>query len=204
MVAIAVIIILGGIFYFSQRQPATGPAALNQSDQQQAANQLLNQPGEQKDTTITKDNFSILMPLGWKETRALPGLAMMAINFGEQITDPALQKINFKTNYAVGFDTMDTRKYRNFSEYVEHVKTLTSQMAPGVVFGAEQDQTIGANKVHTIEASLTQAGMDFQTLIAVIPGNNNDVWTITFNTPKVSWDSYQTTFKQILASFKIK
>ncbi|MCX6741236.1 MAG: PsbP-related protein, partial [Candidatus Parcubacteria bacterium] len=108
------------------------------------------------------------------------------------------------TNYAVGFDTMDTRKYRDFSQYVEHVKTLTSQMAPGVVFGAEQDQTIGDNKFHIIEASFNQVGVDFQTLIAVIPGNNNDVWTITFNTPKSQWENYQEIFNKILKSFKLK
>jgi hypothetical protein len=50
-----------------------------------------------EDQFLAKDGFRTLLPIGWSETTGLPGISFMAVNQKEENTDPAVQKINFKT-----------------------------------------------------------------------------------------------------------
>ena len=152
-------------------------------------------------TKIIKDDFSVDLPTGWQETTPSIGVSAMAVNANENINDPAVKKINFKSYFAVSFDTLQGK---SLSEYSDSVKSEFKQVASGVVFSNEQDLTINGQSAHAIEADLTQQEINFKILMVVIAGQENDVWVITFNTTKSSWDGYKELFSNVVKSFVVK
>ena len=77
-----------------------------------------------------------MVPKGWQEVGAPTGVSAMVVNTGEEISDPALQRINFKSYYSVSYDKMGERTR---DEYIAYIKNMVKQFAPGINFSSEED-----------------------------------------------------------------
>ena len=98
----------------------------------------------------------------------------------------------------------DTLQGKGMSEYLQTVKNGLSQIVSNVVFTNEQDVMINGRSAHALEAELAQQGVNFKILMVVITGQGEDVWVMSFNTIKSSWDGYQETFSDMVQSFSLK
>ena len=156
---------------------------------------------DQSQSKLVTNDFEVVLPAGWQQTAPAIGASAMAVKINEQINDPAAQKINFKSYFAVSYDTLQGK---SMSDYLQIVKNGLSQTIQNVIFTKEQDITINENAAYAIEAELVQQGVNFKTLMIVIAGQGEDVWVISFNTTKNSWDGYKETFYNIADSFSLK
>ncbi|MFA4833470.1 MAG: hypothetical protein WC619_01320 [Patescibacteria group bacterium] len=155
----------------------------------------------QEDEILNKDGFSVMVPKGWKEVAAPTGVSAMVVNAGEEITDPALQKINFKSYYSVSYDTL---KERTREEYITYIKDMVKQFAPDIIFSAEESFKIKDGDAYRLEANLTQQGANFRVLIFLISGKNGDIWNMSFNSGANNWDKNKEIFSRIAESFTAK
>lgn len=209
--------VLIGIYFLRQNKPAVN--TIGNTTQENTNNAPANEPsggaapnkvsaesrgktesgiGENK---LVTDDFSVDLPAGWKQTAPAMGTSAMAVNTNENINDPAAQKINFKSYFAVSYDALQDK---SMSEYLQIVKNGLRQTIPNVVFTKEQNMMIGSKSANAIEAELSQQGVNFKILIVVITGQKEDVWVISFNTTKSGWDGYKETFYGIANSFSLK
>ena len=156
---------------------------------------------ELKDVMLEKEGFSIVVPAGWKEIPAMQGVSATVANLSEEITDPTLQKINFRTNYSVTYDNL---KNKSKKDYVAGIKVALKQLMPGILFLTEKDLVVNGNDGYVIEAELNQRGADISVLIVLLKGRNQDMWTIAFNTGKINWSKYKDGFYKIAQSFIVK
>ena len=125
----------------------------------------------------------------------------MAVNADEQLNDPAAQKINFKSYFAISYDVLQGK---SLSEYLQSVKSQLQQTISGAVFAQEHNTTINGKPAWAFEASFTQQGVNFKILMVAVKGVNDDVWVISFNTLQSTWVEYQKVFSDIANSFSLK
>jgi len=156
---------------------------------------------EQPQNKIVTDDFFINIPTDWKQTAPAIGVSAMAVKTNENVDDPAAQKINFKSYFAVTYDTVQGK---SMNDYLQTVKDGLSQTISNIVFTKERDIAINDSSAYEIEAELTQQGANFKILLAVIAGQGEDVWVISFNTTKSAWDGYEEMFYSIADSFSLK
>lgn len=190
LLGIAVILaVSAGVYFLIQSKSDVGPAETNSpADTQQPQNR------------ITTNDFSINLPAGWQQTTPAMGTSAMAVNVNEQIDDPAAQKINFKSYFAVSYDTLQGG---NLNDYIQIVKNQLLQTIPSTTFTREQDMTINGRSTHAIEAELTQQGVNFKILMVAVVGQGEDVWVISFNTTKSVWSEYERMFYGVADSFSL-
>ena len=150
---------------------------------------------------LEKEAFSVNMPEGWSEMGAPTGISAMMVNTSEEITDPAAKKINFRTYFSVVYDTLNGKSRE---AYIQFVRDSLAQTIPGVKITYEKDGKINNRDAHFMETAFNQRGIDFKILLVAVSGNGNDVWVVTFNTPKTSWDKYRDLFYQTADSFSVK
>ncbi len=186
IVVIVIVAILIGYRFLPKNNQAGGN---NQTDAGQSQNKLVT------------DDFEISLPVGWQQAAPPVGASAMAVDNNEEISDPAAQKINFKTYVAVSYDTLQGK---SLSEYLQSIKGQLQQALPGTVFSQEHDAVINSRTARAFEVDLTQQGASFKILIVAIKGEDDDVWTMSFNTLQNSWMAYQETFSGIANSFKLK
>lgn len=155
----------------------------------------------QQDEMVQKDGFSVLLPLGWRETATIPGMTMLAVNAGEEITDPAARKINFQTNFAVTFDQQNGLSE---TEYLKKIKKQIEEVLPGITFAAERMLTINTNPAWAFEAEAVTQGIEVKVLVVLIKGQGDDVWLVTFNGLKEQWETNAPIFEKIAKSFLIQ
>jgi hypothetical protein len=167
--------------------------------------QTVNPPKNNEQTQsalLETESFSMNLPTGWQKVDPLVGISAMAVNIGEKVTDPTVQKINFKTYAAISYNTLQGKK---MSEYLKALKNELLGIVPDVVFTKEQDIKLNNGyPANTIEAEFNQQGVDFKVLIVTITGPGEDVWMLSFNTTKSSWDGYKQTFLDMANSFTLK
>ena len=192
-VALAVFL---GVYFTKQNKPAVD--SVKNTAQENPSSQINT---EQMQNKMVTDDFEIVVPDGWKQTAPAMGSSAMAVKINENLNDPAAQKINFQSYFAVSYDTLQDK---NMSEYVQIVKNGLQQTIPGAIFTKDQDMTINGKSAHAIEAELTQQGVNFKILMIAITGEEKDVWVMSFNTTKNSWDIYKETFYSIANSFSLK
>jgi len=150
---------------------------------------------------INKENFAFLIPAGWAETAAPAGVSAMVANINEEVGDPALAKINFKTYYSVNYDNLGNR---SLEEYVVLTKDALIEAAPGLTFTGEREETINNRQVYFISSIADQRGALFRIELALIKGNDDDVWVISFNVGENLWPAYEELFRDIINSFIVK
>ncbi|MCL5010690.1 MAG: DUF1795 domain-containing protein [Patescibacteria group bacterium] len=196
LIILVVVLAVSISVYFIKRTPAvnqkgtkSGAEAGNQANAGQPQNKLIT------------DDFSVNLPAGWKQTAPAIGASAMAVYADENIADPQVQKINFKSYFAVSYDTLQGK---SMNDYLQIVKNGLLQTIPNVIFTKEQDIMIGGRPARAMEAELTQQGVNFKILMVVIAGQGEDVWVLSFNTTKGSWDGYKEMFYNIAGSFSLK
>ena len=198
LVVFAVILIVLVGFYFLKQDKSISDLPKNIKDDAEKNNQTEN---EQLQKKLVTDDFEITLPVGWEQTTPAIGTSAMAVNENEKLDDPAAQKINFKSYFAISYDTLQKK---SLSEYLQNIKNTLLQTISNVVFTNEQDIIIDIKPARAVEAELTQQGVDFKILMVVIAGQQEDVWVISFNTTKSSWDGYKEIFSNITKSFSLK
>ncbi len=156
---------------------------------------------QNEETVLEKNDFSILVPEGWLESNAFPNIPAMVIYADEEITDPAAQKVNFRSYYSINYDALENK---TIEDYADYIKESLSQIFENIDFTKETTTELNGQNVNTIEMEITQKEIDFKVLTFLIKGKGNDVWIISFNTVKSNWDQYQELFQKIASSFKIK
>ena len=156
---------------------------------------------EQLQNKLVTDDFEVALPAGWEKTAPVMGASAMAVNADERLNDPAAQKINFKSYFAVSYDMLQGK---SLSEYLQTVKNQLLQTISNVVFANEKDIMINNRSARAIEAELIQQGVNYKILMVVVAGKGDDVWVISFNTIKSNWDEYKETFSNIAKSFSLK
>ena len=186
-VALAVLI---GVYFIKQDKPINSSKNIGQQTNT-----------EQTQNKIVTDDFEVVIPAGWEKTAPAMGSSAMAVKINENLNDPVAKKINFKSYFAVSYDTLQDK---SMSEYVQIVKNGLQQTVPSVVFTKDQDMMINSRSAHAIEAELIQQGVNFKILLMVIAGEGKDVWVISFNTTKNSWDEYREMFYGVANSFNLK
>ncbi len=197
LVALGILlVVVVGVYFVRQNKPAINSS--ENTAQQTPGNTPVKESGQ---GVLATDDFSINLPAGWNQTAPAIGSSAMAVNVNEQINDPAAQKINFKSYFAVSYDKPQGK---SINEYSQIVKNGLQQAISSVVFTKEQDMMINVRSAHAIEAELTQQGVNFKILMVVVKGQGDDVWVISFNTTKDSWDGYKGTFYSIANSFSLK
>jgi len=160
----------------------------------------INSTGEKN--KLATDDFSMDLPLGWKGVpKTLAEVTAMAANVDEDIGDEAAKAINFKSYLAVSSDLL---KGKTINEYMLSVKSELQVGFPGVVFTNENSLTINEKPARAIEVEMIQQGVNFKVLIVVIQENGDDVWVLSYNTVKSSWDGYKEDFSESAKSFVSK
>ena len=200
LIVVAVVIATTIGFYFIQKNKAPVNSIENTaSPSQVGANNQTN--SEQPQNKLVTDDFEISLPEGWRKTAPTIGASAMAVKEGEQLNDPAAQKINFRSYFAVSYDTLQGK---SLSEYLQGVQSQLQQTITGVVFAQEYDTTINGKPARAFEASFTQQGANFKILMVAVKGVGDDVWVISFNTLQSTWAEYQKSFSDIANSFSFK
>ncbi len=179
---------------------------LGKSSQQEIPNNGLTspyKPAVEKGTTVEKDDFSIYIPKGWAEAAQPPmGVALTIVNKAEEITDPAAKRINFQSYYSVLYDNLEGNATE---EYYDKVKqSLIEDIPGGGTIVLEETKTINGKDYFFVAAEFTQREIKFKALIVIIPGEDNDMWMVSFNTLNSKWDDYKDLFYQIAESFELK
>jgi hypothetical protein len=168
------------------------------SEQNNLNNNFEKEDGQNK---LVTDEFEINIPAGWIKAPLSEGIAAMAIASKENVVDPAAQKLNFKSYVAINHDIP---QQKSMDEYIQAAKTDLQNNIPGVVISEGQDTEINGMQARSIEIEMVQQEAEFKVVLTVIKGNLDDFWVISFNTTKISWDSYKEIFSASVNSFKIK
>jgi hypothetical protein len=191
-----------GVYLFKQNKAAISPES-TESEETPGENQegLEYESKEGNGQVLATNDFSIDLPDGWRKTEATMGVSAMAINFEEEIEDPAAQKINFKSYFAVTYDTLGEK---SLNDYLQIAKNELGKVASNVVFTEDQDITINGRSAHATEVELTQQGVDFKVLIVLVKGEGDNVWVLSFNTTRSNWDEYREMFYSVADSFNLK
>lgn len=153
-----------------------------------------------QDQFLTKDGFRALLPAGWSETKGLPGISFMAVNQKEENTDPAVQKINFKTYYAVKYDKLAGKSLIEFAQYY---KDLIKQSITGITYQKEEEHQFNDRAGYVLEGLVNQQGAEIKFLVVFLKGNGDDVWILSFDTALNNWDRYADQFEKIIQDFEI-
>jgi hypothetical protein len=154
-----------------------------------------------KDRVLNEKDFSIGMPAGWAGINPMPGTSATIAYINEQITDPALNKINFRSYYAITYDTLNKRTLLGYNVYL---KNTLAKLLPGIKITKETSEKINGKDARFIEAAVMQRGTNFNVLVATILGNKDDVWTLSFNIGAVNWEAYKDMLYSIARTFTLK
>lgn len=213
-ILIIILTILAGVYIFSQNNNSVAPVKnsteLQNSEfaETDSQNETLAENQAETNNTIAgnnqlvTDDFSMELPPGWQKiVSTIAEVSAMAANPNEIINDVAAQKINFKSYLAVSPDTI---LGQTMEEYMQSIKAELQKSVPGAVFANENDLTINKQSARAIEANMTQQGVDFKVLIVAVRGNGDDVWVLSYNTVKSSWDGYAEAFAASAKSFVLK
>ena len=200
LIIVVVVVATGISFYFIQKNKAPVNSVGNIVPSSQSE---VNNPtnSEQSQSKLVTDDFEISLPEGWQKTEPVMGALAMAVKADEQLTDPAAQKIHFRSYFAVSYDTLQGK---SLSEYMQGVKNYLQQITSGIVFAQEHDMIINDQPARAFEASFIQQGVNFKILMVAVKGAGDDVWVISFNTLQGTWTEYQKIFSDIASSFKLK
>jgi len=196
---VLVVISILAIFYCLKQNPAVNPEGQNNTPINQNSVGENNQ--EMSQNKLVTDEFEIYLPEGWIQTAPTMGASAMAVNENEQVSDPAVQAINFRSYLAVSYEALQGK---SVTEYLQAVKSGLIELVTDIVFTKDQDLTVNGRAAHAIEAEMTQNGVDFSVLLMVIEGEKDDVWVVSFNTTKSNWAGYKDAFYDVANSFNLK
>lgn len=192
---------VGAAFYFSGQDRPSADSIENSAMPDRTADDRAAGDRGQSEGKLVTDDFEIIVPAGWRSTAPAIGSSATVIKADEQLDDPAAEKINFRSYFAVSYDLAQEK---TLSEYTEAVRDQLRQLIPGIVFAGERDLVINGRAARAFEADFVQQGADFKILMVAVGGSGDDVWVVSFNTLQSLWDEYRETISEIAESFKLK
>ena len=151
----------------------------------------------QKSEYLTKADFKILVPPGWKEVINIPKVLALVVK--DDIQEGSGNQ--FQSYYAVTHEFLKDEKFDN---YLLKIKDELFSLKPEAKLETEGYRQFNDKNFYTLEISFNENTNKIKGLIVLIPGKNNDLWAITFNTLETNWDKYQALFDQIVASFSLE
>ena len=191
---------VGFIVLRSGPEPATKSQAIEEEKNQESERESIQEPEEiEHFTLLTKENFTLGLPLGWTEITQPNLWPIVIIDLQEEITDEKAKEIGFQTNLSI-----DRAKLEETlpEDYIENVKTGLIQSIPIIEIAKEEKTTINDRVAYFLEISSIQQDLYFKTLLVFMVDEENTIWALSFNTLKESWLNYKDTFYQIAQSFK--
>jgi len=203
LISIIILAILGigiGVGYYVAKSNILNKLSVDEYQDRSSFSSEANQIPSQE-YTLEKEDFSINIPAGWKEVPPSRGVSAMVINISEQPTEEAAKRINFKSYFAVSYDTLEGKTRE---KYLEDYKQKLRGVFPEIVFVNENPGSIGGKDAYFIEASLAQQGVDYKVLLVLVRGKGDDIWIISFNTLEGDWLKYKDLFYQTAESFKVR
>ncbi|PJE57688.1 MAG: hypothetical protein COU82_00610 [Candidatus Portnoybacteria bacterium CG10_big_fil_rev_8_21_14_0_10_38_18] len=187
LVIVLIILIAGAIgFYLYKNGKLIGPKPEEET------------PQTEQDI-VTKDGFSLKIPDGWAEVANPQGALMTAVDTNEVITDVNAQQLNFRSYFSVIPDNLGDKTKE---QYYQEIKDSLKQVFPDILFSREDTGLVDNKDTYFLEAEFNQEGVDFRVLLAINMGES-DVWIISFNTLKSSWDNYKDIFYNTAESLKL-
>jgi hypothetical protein len=162
---------------------------------------LIERKKDKPQSQIITDDFSIDLPEGWTQSQPAAGISAIAVNNNENINDPAVQKTGFKAYFAVATEALNGK---GTSEYLLNFKEYLLTNIPGIVFTKEYDTAISGRTAHVMEMKFVQEGISFKVLSISLPGDNDDIWVVSFNSTAGNWDGYRDMFYEVANSFVLK
>lgn len=193
LIVIIIVVVTG--FYSGQRntgepnQTSTTKSPTQGADQSASAGK------------IVTDDFSLDVPEGWQKTVETMGASAMVVSVQDPVSDPAAEKINFKSYFAVLYDNLGEK---TIQDYAAETKQSLEENIESVVFNEEKEFVINNQPAYRIEAEITQQGVNFKVLLVLIKGQGEDIWIISFNTTQSNWEGYQEIFYATAESFTLK
>jgi len=151
----------------------------------------------QKSEYLIKADFKILVPPGWKEVINIPKVLALVVK--DDIQEGSGNQ--FQSYYAVTHEFLKDEKFDN---YLLKIKDELFSLKPEAKLETEGYRQFNDKNFYTLEISFNENTNKIKGLIVLIPGKNNDLWAITFNTLETNWDKYQALFDQIVASFSLE
>jgi hypothetical protein len=190
-IVLLIIIVAGVWFYLNKTENSNISPEANQNNENQEEGKML-----------VKDDFSIILPQGWAESpAAVEGVSALAYNTQESLTDKPANDIGFVSYFSVAPDVLGDYDMAGYKEYA---KESLQAVLGSVQYSNEQKFSINNKEAYAIEMDLNQESVDFKVLMFFIKGNNNDVWTLSFNTVASAWNDYKDSFYQSVESFIVK
>lgn len=186
IIIIAIIVVLAGALCYSFEK---GLISIPQMGQKAEQAKLVN------------DDFEMTLPSGWKQSQESMGAIAMANNPDEKIDDPAAEKIGFKSYLAVSYDGLAER---DMSGYMNDMKSELSRLIANISLGEEKDLTVNGRPAKSIELEMDKEGAMIKAMIVAVEGKNKDVWMISFDTTKNSWEKYKQSFLDSVNTFTLK
>lgn len=153
------------------------------------------------DGKIITDDYEINLPYGWyKMDNPMPGVSLMVINGNEKPQEENTQKINFRSYFAITYTTSE----KNLEEYFPEYESTLKNAVKNAQIENVSDGNVNGYSAKFLELKTYQQNINFKAFVAIIKGEGNDIWVISFNTTDKLWSSYTSFIPELLNTFKIK
>jgi hypothetical protein len=151
---------------------------------------------------IDTSYFNLVLPPGWETQEPAPeGFVLKATYIKNNSQDPLARKINYKTNLYISREELDGK---TLSGYVNLLNDKIKKVNSDSIINSENETIFNDNQAYLVDVELKNNGIEFKNILGVIQGKNDDVWVISFNTPKLDWISTAVQFYGVLNSFQLK
>jgi len=195
-----IVLISAGIGYFLWDSESLIEKQSQEQEQEQEQDDAI-EVEEVELVTFTKDDFEIQKPETWSELTPPEGIKVLLTSIEEEQIDSAKEKYGFRTYLAITYDTLQGK---TIEEFVGYVKDILVDSLPSIEFVKEETITVNGRDALALEAIIIQEGYQFNSLLVMINGEGDDMWTLSFNTSEVRWESLKGLFYKITNSFKLK
>jgi hypothetical protein len=101
---------------------------------------------------------------------SIPGISLMIVNNNESSKDENVNRINFRSYYAVAYILSDKTLDEYYLEYIQEVKDTIGNTSVDNI----SDGDVNGNSAKFLELQINQQNINFKTFVAIIKGNNSD------------------------------
>ncbi|MCX6737170.1 MAG: hypothetical protein NTX26_00270 [Candidatus Parcubacteria bacterium] len=149
---------------------------------------------------IETNYFKLVLPSGWETQEPASENFVLIAYRKEDSKDSLARKINYKTSLFIAREELNGK---TIVDYVAFLKESVQQKKENVLFHSENETSFNGQKAYLIDVELKENDIEFKSIFGVIEGKNQEVWVISFNTPKLDWITTAPQFYSILNSFSI-
>jgi len=178
----------------SEVDSATESGAGSGSETENVAN------GEQVTTDEMREKFSVKIADGWEERVAPEGIVAIVVNGSEEIEETAAKEIGFNSYYAINHDVL---RGENLESHIKYEKAGLLQVAPNIEFIEEEKTEINGSDAYFMEAEFNDGSLDYKVFIVIVM-DDDDIWSVSFNTTRQYGEEYRELAREIFESFTIK